>query len=94
MTAPQNDAYLAAIYRPAHISPNGRWLAFAPDSWSLSLVDMSALDEEVRQIKPAVPLPAWSPDSRYLAYGTADTLYVYEIERGELTPLLHTKTAR
>ncbi|MBE2224910.1 MAG: hypothetical protein IAF02_25440, partial [Anaerolineae bacterium] len=90
MGQPDSDAYLAAITRPPHVSPNGRWLTFAPDSWYLSLVDVTD-PEQVQQIKPASPLPGWSPDSRYLAYGTADSLYVYEMESGELTPLLHTE---
>jgi Tol biopolymer transport system component len=89
MTQPDSDAYMAALSRPPHVSPNGRWLTFAPDSSSLSLVDMAA-PEQVQHIRPASPLPAWSPDSLYLAYGTNDSLYVYEIETGELTPLLHT----
>lgn len=88
MTKPENEAYLAAITRPPHVSPDGRWLAFAPDSWSLSLVDV-ADPGLVRQIKPAAPIPAWSPDSRYLAYGTADSLYVYDVANDILTRLLH-----
>jgi Tol biopolymer transport system component len=88
MMKPENDAYLAAITRPPHVSPDGRWLAFAPDSWSLSLVDV-AHPGLVRQIEPAVPIPAWSPDSRYLAYGTADSVYIYDIEIDILTRLLH-----
>ena len=75
-------------FRPPHVSPDGRWLTFAPDSWSLSLVDVSD-PAQVRQIKPAVPIPAWSPDSRYLAYGTADSVYIYDIANVALTRLLH-----
>ncbi len=88
MTKPENEAYLAAITRPPHVSPDGRWLTFAPDSWSLSLVDVTD-PAQVRQIKPTVPLPAWSPDSRYLAYGTADSVYIYDIANDALTRLLH-----
>jgi Tol biopolymer transport system component len=88
MTKPENEAYLAAITRPPLVSPDGRWLTFAPDSWSFSLVNV-ANSEQVRQIKPAVPIPAWSPDSRYLAYGTADSLYIYDIKNDALTRLLH-----
>ena len=36
-----------------------------------------------------MPLPAWSPDSRYLAYGTADSIYIYDIANDALTRLLH-----
>jgi len=66
MTKPENDAYLTAITRPPYVSPDGRWLTSAPDSWSLSLIDVAS-PGQVRQIKPAVPIPAWSPDSHYLA---------------------------
>ena len=87
MTKPENDAYMAALSRPPHVSPNGRWLTFAADSGRLSLLDVSA-PEDVQQIKPGAFIPAWSPDSRYLAYGTADSLYVYALESGELTSIL------
>ena len=89
MNKPDSDAYMAALSRPPHVAPNGRWLTFATDSSNLALVDVSA-PEQVQRIRPASPLPAWSPDSRYLAFGTDDTLSVYEIESGALTPLLHT----
>lgn len=88
MTKPENEAYLAAITRPPHVSPDGRWLVFAPDSWSLSLIDV-ADPGQVRQIKPATPIVTWSPDSHHLAYGTADSLYVYNLANETLTRLLH-----
>ena len=87
MTKPGDDWRVAALSVPPQVSPNGRWIAFSPDGWTLSLVDVN-VPNKLRRINPGAPIPAWSPDSRYLAFGADSGLYIYDVEMDNLSQLL------
>jgi WD40 repeat protein len=58
------------------VSPDGRYLAFSQTGGNLVIVDV-ADPTSPRSLSGGSTLMAWSPDSRYLAYGRG-TLYLYD----------------
>jgi TolB protein len=82
-----------AIGRPA-VSPNGQWIALAPDE-ILLLVDIDGLKrKEIRWGRPhgATGMAAWAPDGNRLAFtirlpGVGNDIYVVDITGDNLQQL-------
>ncbi|MDX1383886.1 MAG: PDZ domain-containing protein, partial [Thermoanaerobaculia bacterium] len=83
------------FYRNLAFSPDGRWVSYADNSWSLYILDLES--GEARKIgsemhygpQRADTLHAdWSPDSKWLVYtlqspAYIQTVHIYSIESGE-----------
>lgn len=70
------------------VSPNGRYIAFTQTGGNLVIVDVSN-PFPPRTLSSGSVLMAWSPDSRYLAYGR-NTLNLYDTETKRATNLTNT----
>jgi len=58
----------ATMYRPPQVSPDGRWISLSRTGLDLVLVDVAARTQR-KLPRPGAPIVAWSPDSRFFAYG-------------------------
>lgn len=96
-----DDWYRAYLYRRPQLSPNGRYLAHSRTGRELLLVDLAHSEAEPVAIpRPGAPLPAWSPDSQYIAYAPDASapaaqagLYLYSLASGEARRLLTAEEA-
>jgi len=67
---PDSPGFDPFVLPSLQISPDGRWLVNPRHERGLMLVDLVTGQERLLRISARVI--AWSPDSRYLAYGIAD----------------------
>lgn len=78
--------WMNATLRPPYVSPDGRWIAFASTGKKLVL-DVAAPGMTRLIVGSGDGSMAWSPDSRFLAYGP-HSLYVYDPEADQANKLL------
>lgn len=78
--------WMNATLRPPYVSPDGRWIAFASTGKKLVL-DVAAPGMARLIVGSGDGPMAWSPDSRFLAYGP-HSLYVYDPEADQANKLL------
>lgn len=93
--AVQDEIELAetGFYQELAFSPDDRHLLFSDQAQRLWVADIEAGDARTFATQPVVNpdwsmMPAWSPDSRYIAYVKQDStyfrsLYVYGVAEGE-----------
>lgn len=78
--------WMNATLRPPYVSPDGRWIAFTSTGKKLVL-DVAAPGTARLIVGSGDGPMAWSPDSRFLAYGP-HSLYVYDPEADQANKLL------
>jgi tricorn protease len=76
-----------------HPSPDGKWVAYSDNNNDLWLLEMATKSQKlVSTNREGVANPAWSPDSRWLAWSqtglnTYQQILLYDVETQAKTPL-------